>query len=118
MEIDDLVGVSFYNMNYPKINEKDDRKVKNFPKNDRQNSCWSEIEKLVNKYRQSLEFKDTELEKFWSNLKENKPKNLETKCGDFTISGENGKIWKYKNGLITDSEVFSNLKNGSLSCFN
>ena len=111
----DLVGVNFSTAE-PRV-DRNDETVKNCPKSDRQNPCWSEIEKLVNKYRQSLEFKDEELENFYSNLKENKPKNPETKCGDFTISGENGKIWKYKNGLITDSKPFENLKTGSLQCF-
>lgn len=111
----DLIGVSFDDRsNYPKLQEE---KVANCPKSDRQNPCWSEMEKLVNKYRQGLEFKDEELEKFWSELKENKPQNLEIKCGDFEIGGENGKIWKYKNNSISGFKPFENLRIGSLQCF-
>ena len=111
----DLFGISlrFYK---PQVERKDET-VKNCPKSDRQNSCWSEIEKLVNKYRTGLEFKDEELEKFWSNLKENKPKILEIKCGELTISGQNLKSWKYKNDSISNFEPFGNLKTANLECF-
>jgi hypothetical protein len=112
----DLVGVNFSTAE-SRVDRKEEI-VKNCPKNDLKNPCWAEIEKLVNKYRQSLEFKDEEFETFYANLKENKPKNPETKCGDFTISGENRKIWKYKNDSTYGFDTFLNLKNANLQCFN
>ena len=118
-----LVGVSYYNVNYPKRNEQDDEKVKNCPKGDLQNSCWGEIEKLAAKYRASLEFKDTEFETFYANFKdgkiktdENDEKINEVKCGDFVASGENLDIWKYTDTLFFDkrSKVFVK---GEIGCF-
>ena len=113
----ELIGANL-NRNVPMISNKEEEIVKNCPKNDRQNPCWSEIEKLVAKYRQSLEFKDEEFETFYTNLKESKEKINEVKCGDFIASGENLTVWKYKTDSISNFEPFESLRNTNLRCFN